>query len=331
MLADLVARLRQSVGIVQKQSIQSVAQSLHQDPLLTVAGIKLGDDCAAIPQEDGYLLLAAEGLWPQLVEMDPWFAGWCAVMVNVSDIYAMGGQPLAIVDVMWSQSEERCRDIWQGMKAAAQAYKVPIVGGHTNTYSPFMALAVAILGQAQSLITSDAAEPGNVLAMIVDLAGTRHPLYPFWNAATTADPEVLRRKLNLLPELAGLGLCRAGKDISMGGVIGTALMLLETSGYGAILDLEAIYCPSTFTLEEWLCAFPSFGFLLSIEPGSVSSIQSRCQALELDCRVIGSVTSTRDIVLQNQHESCLFWDLTTEALTGFAPLSYANCSTNLLY
>ena len=35
--------------------------------------------------------MGAEGMLPQFVETDPWFAGWSAVMVNVSDIYAMGG------------------------------------------------------------------------------------------------------------------------------------------------------------------------------------------------------------------------------------------------
>ncbi len=54
---------------------------------------------AAIPEADGYLLLAAEGILPQFLEAEPWFAGWSAVMLNVSDIYAMGGRP--ITEINW--------------------------------------------------------------------------------------------------------------------------------------------------------------------------------------------------------------------------------------
>ena len=39
---------------------------------------------------------------PGLVEEDPWFAGWSGVLVNLSDIAAMGGRPLALVNSVWS-------------------------------------------------------------------------------------------------------------------------------------------------------------------------------------------------------------------------------------
>ena len=39
---------------------------------------------------------------PSFVADDPWFAGYSAVMVNLSDVAAMGGRPLAIVDVLWT-------------------------------------------------------------------------------------------------------------------------------------------------------------------------------------------------------------------------------------
>ena len=39
-------------------------------------------------------------------------------MVNVSDIYAMGGCPIAVVDALWSRSPDLTASIWDGMKAA---------------------------------------------------------------------------------------------------------------------------------------------------------------------------------------------------------------------
>lgn len=321
MLAEFVERLKHSLGILHKQDIQAVSRLLSP-PLSTTTplsstAILLGDDCAAIPDPSGYLLLAAEGIMPFLVDSEPWFAGWCAVMVNVSDIYAMGGRPIAIVDTLWSQSIEQSEPLLQGMQAAAQAYNVPIVGGHTNCHSPYNALSVAILGRATQLITSFNAKPGDWLLLAIDLRGTLHPKHPFWNAATQADPTRLREDLAILPQIAETGLCKAGKDISMGGMIGTALMLLETSGCGATLDLDAIPVPVGCPLEKWLICFPSYGFLLSVCPENVAPIQDWFHRRNLVCTAIGQVQPTHQLILQSGSESALFWDLVQHPLTGF--------------
>lgn len=315
MLATLAAQLQQSLGILQKQDIQVVAQSLGID-----TATLLGDDCAAIPDASGYLLLAAEGILPALVESDPWFAGWCAVMVNLSDIAAMGGRAIAVVDTIWSQSLARSQPLLDGIRAAAQAYNVPIVGGHTNGHSPYNALSIAILGRASQLITSFNAQPGDLLLMAVDLRGKPHPQYPFWNAATAADPGQLRADLAILPHLAETNLCDAGKDISMGGIIGTLLMLLETSGCGASLNLDAISPPTGLSLERWLLCFPSYGFLLSVRPPVAATIQSHFHQRQLSCEVIGEVQPTQQLVLQSQNQSIVFWDLSHQSLTGFSPV-----------
>ncbi|MEO0541775.1 MAG: hypothetical protein AAFZ80_13070, partial [Cyanobacteria bacterium P01_A01_bin.105] len=74
-LSTLTASLQKSLSILGKRDIQTAAAALGQfvhSP--TGAPIRLGDDCAAVPDGEGYLLLAAEGIWPQLVTESPWFA-----------------------------------------------------------------------------------------------------------------------------------------------------------------------------------------------------------------------------------------------------------------
>jgi AIR synthase-related protein len=318
MLSSLAAELRQSLSLLQKQDIQTASQALGVGVEWASSEVLLGDDCAAIPDEDGYLLLATEGMLPLLVETEPWFAGWSAVMVNVSDIYAMGGRPIAVVNALWSQSNSSTNSIWHGMKAAAQAYNVPIVGGHTNCHSPYNALAVAILGRAKRLITSFNAQPGDLLLVATDFRGKPHPKYPFWDAATTADPIQLRENLALLPHLAETGLCDAGKDISNGGIIGTLLMLLETSGCGAVLDLDRVLYPKELALERWLISFPSYGFLLSVRPSNASAVQSYFHQQSLVCEVVGEVQPTQQLVLRSYQESIVFWNLSQQKLTGFS-------------
>ncbi|MBD1851417.1 sll0787 family AIR synthase-like protein [Leptolyngbya sp. ST-U4] len=319
MLSTLVTKLQESIGVLHKQDIQTAAHFLRQTPNWLDAEVLLGDDCAAIPDGEAYLLLASEGMMPFFVEQDPWFAGWSAVMVNVSDIYAMGGRPIALVDALWSQSVEQSQQIWAGMQAAAQAYDVPIVGGHTNCHSPYNALSVSILGRAERLMTSFDAQPGQQLLMAVNFDGQMHPEFAFWNAATKADPVRLQEDLALLPDLAEKRLCRAGKDISMGGVIGTTLMLLETSACGAVLNLDAIPCPAGVSLDQWLTAFPSYGFLLSIDSDHVATVQAMFRDRQLICEPIGEVNCTSELVLRLQQDSICFWNLQKQPLTGFTP------------
>ena len=312
MLATLIAHLHQSLGILHKQDIQTAAHYLNSSL------ISLGDDCAAIPDANGYLLMASEGILPAFLEVEPWFAGWCAVMVNVSDIAAMGGRAIAVVDTIWSQSTEITQPIWEGMKAAASAYNVPIVGGHTNCHSPYNALSVAILGRATHLITSFKAQPGDVLLAAIDFQGEFYHHFPFWNAATTADPVQLQKKLEILPYLSEAGLCDAGKDISMGGIVGTLLMLLETSNCGAVLNLDAIAPPDNIPLEQWLLSFPSYGFLLSVRPEKVASVQACFHEQNLVCSAVGTVEEHHQLVLKLGNESAVFWDLSTRSLMGFS-------------
>lgn len=316
LLSSLAAKLHRALGLLQKQDIQTASHALKSEWIN--ADVQLGDDCAAIPDRDGYLLFAAEGMLPQFVEQEPWFAGWSALMVNVSDIYAMGGTPIAVVDTVWSKAGQSVDLLWEGMKAASAAYNVPIVGGHTNCHSSYTALSVAILGRANRLITSFDAQPGELLLIATDFRGKPHPYYPFWNAATNANPTRLRENLSLLPKLAEMELCKAGKDISMGGIIGTLIMLLETSNCGAVLDLDRVPCPSELALHDWLVRFPSYGFLLSVQPKHVKQVQALFQAQDLVCEVIGEIQATPRLMLRSYGEAIEFWNFSQQKLTGFS-------------
>ena len=318
-LSELVTALQASLSILNKQDIQTAAIALGQYAQgIDSKKILLGDDCAAIPDGDSYLLLAAEGLWPQLVEQDPWFAGWCAIMVNLSDVAAMGGTSIAVVDALWSQSAEASQPVWEGMCAASAAYGVPIVGGHTNCHSSHSGLAVSVLGRAQHLISSFEAKPGNKLMTIVDMAGRYYGDYAFWNAATENDPARLKEQLSCLPKLAKSKLCNAGKDISMGGLVGTLLMLCEASGCGATLNLNQVPCPPGVSLHKWLTSFPSFGFLLSAPAENLQQINDLFSPFGLTCALVGSVQAGSEAILKWKGEQQVFWDL-TRSLTGFCP------------
>jgi AIR synthase-related protein len=319
-LHALVERLRESRGFRHKTDIAGVVASLASRlPNGTrdlAQAVAVGDDCAAIADGDGYLLFAIEGLVSDFVETMPWFAGYSSVMVNISDVYAMGGRPLAVVDALWSDGLESAEQILAGMAAASSAYGVPVVGGHSNTRSAEPQLAVSILGRARALLSSFNARPGDSLVMAVDLRGRFEDPYPFWNASVGAPAERLRDDLELLPQLAESGLCDAAKDISMAGVLGTSLMLLECSGVGARIDLDAIPRPDGVDFERWLSAFPSYGFLLSVRDEHVDEVHACFAQRGLACATIGSVDASREVVLTQQGDSALLWNFRESAFIG---------------
>lgn len=315
--AEVVQALRATRGFAHKRDIADVVATLGAalpgGHAALAQAVPVGDDCAAIPDgHGGYLLLAIEGLVEDFVARMPWFAGYCGVMVNVSDIYAMGGRPTALVDALWSTGPQPGDEVLRGLAEAAARYGVPVVGGHSNHRSERPQLAVAILGHARRLLTSFDARPGELLMMAVDLRGAYQEPFPYWNASTTAPAARLRADLELLPALAEEGLCAAAKDISMAGAVGTALMLLECSGVGARIDVDALPRPPQVPLARWLSSFPSYGFVLSVPPAHVATVLARFAARDIACAVVGEVQAGHQVQLRAGAGEALLWDFARE-------------------
>lgn len=319
-LAYLAESVRRSVGLAHKRDIAAVMGRLSQQlPPDQWQRLALGDDCAAIPDGEGFLLFAAEGFLNEFVAAQPWFAGYCGVMVNVSDVYAMGGRPIAVVDALWTPGESGTGPLLEGLAAASSAYGVPIVGGHSNLRNDRPQLAVAVLGRARRLLSSFAAQPGQRLLAAIDLRGRFREPYANWDASTCSPAERLRADLELLPQIAEAGLCRAAKDISQAGVVGTALMLLECSSLGGIIDLSAIPKPNGVPLDRWLAAFPSYGFVLSVDVRDSYAVIARFASRGIACAAIGDTDGSRLLRLNDGVREEPLWDLNAEPLTGCGP------------
>lgn len=312
-LAVLAAELRDASRLAHKADIATAARRLG----VSAAGpIEVGDDCAAIPDGDGFLLVAIEGFIESFVDADPWFAGWCGVMVNLSDIAAMGGRPIAVTDAIWSDGTARACTMLDGMRAATEVYGVPVVGGHTNFRAAGLRLAVSVLGRASRLLTSFDAVPGDVLLAAIDLRGRWRDPFPNWDAATGAPPERLRGDLALLPGIAEAGLAKAAKDISGAGLVGTATMLAEASGVGMTIDLASVPAPDRVDPLRWLSAFPSFGFIIAAPADAVETIAERFAARGIACAPVGSVEPGTHVRIALGEEVVTVLDLSIAPLLG---------------
>jgi uncharacterized protein len=311
-LADV---LRASHGLAAKADISAITGRLG---ISGSSAVPVGDDCAAIVDGEGYLLFAIEGFMNEFVAGDPWFAGWCGVMVNISDIAAMGGRPLALVDAIWANGEDNANDILAGMRAASERYGVPIVGGHTNIRTDRGQLSTAIIGRANRLLTSFDAKPGDHLIVALDLRGHYREPFSNWEAATDAPSARLRGDIELLPRIAEAGLAIAAKDISQGGIVGTAAMLAECSGAAIVIDVDAVPRPAGVALDRWLLTFPSFGYLLAVSPENVAAVISQFSERDIAAADIGSLRPGSTVSVARGAASEVIWDFAAKPLLGCA-------------
>jgi AIR synthase-related protein len=316
-MKHLIESLRSSPRLAEKLNLRNLWDVIPGVCEVDGRNVILGDDAAAIETNDGYLLAAAEGVYPELLKSNPYLAGRTSVLTNVSDIYAMGGRPIAILDVLFSPYLEEVNDIVRGIKDNACRYHVPIVGGHLNCKTNFSSLSVFILGRATRLVSSFNAKEGDDLVFVCSLDGKFYSGFNFWDSSSELSSEDALRQLEVFPRLAEEGKIDTAKDVSMAGLIGSVLMLLECSGKGAEIQIERIPKPYAISLRDWLITFPSYGFILSIRPQYTTEVKKIFDSINLTCEVIGKIIGgTNVLFVKNDGEKRLFWDIEAQPLIG---------------
>jgi putative N-acetyltransferase (TIGR04045 family) len=255
-----------------------------------------GDDGAPVPGTD--VIAATDAILPAMVERDPEWAGWCAVLVNVNDLYAMGAIPVGLMDALGARDASFARRVLRGLTDAARAWGIPVLGGHTQLGVP-AALSVTALGRTDHPVAGGGARPGQWLRVTADLGGSWRPGYPGsqWDSSTRRTPAELRALASVVPALAPA----AAKDVSMSGLIGTVGMLAEASGCRAILDVADIPAPATATRADWLTCFPGFA-IVSAEEATRQAAPgpARCPALPrfLTSAVCGELVPGEGVALR---------------------------------
>lgn len=145
----------------------------------------IGDDAAIVDPPDGPLLLAADAVvagvhTPAGLPLED--LGWKAVVVNVSDIAAMGGRPLHLLVTVAAPPGTDLDRLFDGVAEAAQAYLCPVVGGDL-TSGETLVVSVAVTGTVDGTpVTRSGASPGEVIYVTGPLGAaaasgwTRRPL-----------------------------------------------------------------------------------------------------------------------------------------------------------
>jgi len=322
-LESLAESLRDYLGATRKHSIKNIVNIFDE----TGTNPSFGEDAAIIDYGEDALLLAADGIWDRLMRADPEWSGYCAILVNVHDIAAMGGRALGMVDIFSSSSSEMSQKVLKGMKAGVEKLGVPIVGGHIHPDTPYTAVDVAILGRVRkdSIIYSSTARPGDDIVLGIDLDGRIHPSCDMnWDSTFLKDATIVRHQISSMVELGEGKLLTAGKDVSNPGILGTLGMILEVSGVGADVELETIPRPASIEWERWLKMYPGMGFIVTCKPENTDRVVAVFNNHKLNASRIGKIVPGSCLDIVKDSERATVFDFTKHNITGLRPVKGCN-------
>ena len=309
-LNDLTHRVLTHPGLLAKRDLEHVAATVGGD----------GDDAALVAFGAGAsAVLCAEAIRPELVAADPRVAGIAGVVTVLNDVAATGGRPLALLDTVVG-SDDVVRGVLEGIKLAADLYRVPVVGGHTTVCEGEAGLSTFALGRSERPLRAANARPGDAVCLAVSLegemvAGPDGAL--FFSHLRSERRLCAAADLALLADLAEAGEGWAARDVSMPGIVGSLVQFLESAGgLGCALDVEAIPTPVGVTLEDWIACFPSYAFLIC---GAPEALRARFGAAGLICAQVGVLDNSGVVRLRDATGEVVVWDLTTSPLAALRP------------
>lgn len=206
--------------------------------------VGIGDDCAVLDLvHPGELLVTTDMLMDgrhfHLLEHDPADVARKALLVNVSDIAAMAGLPLAAV--VAAALPRRAmggpgrlgRELHAALAEVAAEYQIQLVGGDTNAWDGPLVLCVTLLGQTlgRAPVLRSGGRPGDIVLVSGPLGGS-----------------ILGRHLRPVPRYAEAVVIHQAADDRLHAMIdvsdGLAAdlnhILEESGGLGATLNAEAI-------------------------------------------------------------------------------------------
>ncbi len=305
--------------------------SLPDFPQLLV-GNSSKDDAAAYDLGNGQVVLSTTDFFMPIVD-DPFDFGRIAATNAISDIYAMGGQPLMAIAILgWPinllPAEVAQQVVDGGRKACADA-GIALAGGHSiDAPEPIFGLAVTGLVQRDQLKQNNLAQAGDRLYLtkplgigILTTAQKQKRLKP---AHEHLARDIMCQLNSIGAQAAKLEGVTAITDVTGFGLLGHLLEVCEGSGVQArveacavpvipeALDYLALGCvpggtgrnfdsyghklaPMSERSRQVLCdPQTSGGLLIAVRPDQVSALETLLREQGLDAQNIGQLQNSVD-------------------------------------
>jgi selenide, water dikinase len=208
-------------------------------------GLDHGDDAAVVRIGGGQAVVATADFFGPVVD-DAYTFGRIAGTNALSDVYAVGGEPLVALNLLgWPRaklSAELAGEVLRGGLDAAREAGCLVAGGHSiDDPEPKYGMAVTGLADPDALLRIDTAQPGLPLSLTKPVGSG------VLNARHKATGEVFEQAIAVMTTLnadasraaIARGL-RCATDVTGFGLLGHLFKLARASGVSAVLDHSAV-------------------------------------------------------------------------------------------
>lgn len=156
-----------------------IRQLTSDNPTVQPTTLKsIGDDAAVVENDLPCTVVCTdmlvEGIHFDLMYTPLKHLGYKAVIVNLSDIYAMNAEPRQItvsVAISSKYSVEAMQELYEGIYMACKLYNIDLIGGDTTSSPKGMVISVTAIGQAnkEDIVYRNGAKKGDILCVTGDL------------------------------------------------------------------------------------------------------------------------------------------------------------------
>jgi len=286
----------------------------------------IGDDAAVLDNGSQLTVVSTdmlvEGIHFDLMYSPLKHLGYKSVVVNLSDIYAMNAVPRQItVSLAISNrfSVEALEELYSGIRAACERYKVDLIGGDTTSSRRGLIISVTAIGTVDpsNLVYRNTAKVGDILCVTGDLGAAYLGLQllerekQIYLANPGVQPDLEQQNYligrQLKPEARGdiIHLFRKGDlvptamiDIS-DGLASEIFHLCKESGVGAFVEesgvpirQEAELMAIKFQMDPITCALSGgedYELLFTINPDDLEKVR-----FMPDVYIMGEIVPAKD-------------------------------------
>ena len=242
----------------------------------------IGDDCTVLPMGDDALVMSTD----MLIE-DVHFlrgassaeeVGYKSLMVNISDVAAMGATPTATLlslSLPESAQGEWSEGFMRGFHEGCKEYGIALVGGDTTASRDKIAINVVAIGRApmQNIKRRSAANVGDIVCVTGKLGVSSKGLVDImFGDLNTAAAKAHRRGQARIAEGRFLGTCgavHAMMDVS-DGIASDIKHIMEQSGVGAEIELSKI--PTDYDIRYATTGGEDYELLLTVAPDKFEEV-----------------------------------------------------------
>ena len=252
----------------------------------------IGDDCALLAIPAGYELAITTDTMVENIhffpDANPAQLGHKLLAVNLSDLAAMGAQPLAVTLALTLPQvcETWLREFSTGFLTLAKQFNVDLIGGDTTKGALTLTVqAMGLVPNCQALKRSRA-KSGDFI-FITDLLGEAGLGLKIKQGFASDSQNALRRFHAPMPRietgLALRGVANACIDIS-DGLVSDLGHILRQSGVGATLDYEKLplshavknYIQQTGDFQMPLISGDDYELCFTVAPENAAQVPENC-------------------------------------------------------